>query len=250
MIGARIDLRSAFNNQPPELDYVWYGFPVGTVGALIAPDIARSLFSLEASVAVAGANIHSTDILGLKPQRAGKVVYLSANAHAFVFESMLHNIGTHLSNRVADSGLGCIGNNLLFLNAYMARVYLETEYQQKIMIAQCMGARLIVFNSLDMFLFGEHSNSGIAQLMAILENMAYTTGASILVLHHEQNDVLLNRASWCGILLPDHELENTYQYDVLKTTAADDMHIIDDVKRFETNSDGVLIPIKAPKGLS
>lgn len=49
-----IDLRAAFENQPPVLDFIWPGFLAGTVGALVAPGATgKSFWALEAAMSVA-----------------------------------------------------------------------------------------------------------------------------------------------------------------------------------------------------
>uniref|UniRef100_UPI0027E46466 AAA family ATPase n=2 Tax=Pseudomonadota TaxID=1224 RepID=UPI0027E46466 len=49
-----IDLRAAFENEPPALDFIWPGFLAGTVGALVAPGATgKSFWALEAAMAIA-----------------------------------------------------------------------------------------------------------------------------------------------------------------------------------------------------
>jgi len=69
-----IDLRAAFKNEPPELDFIWPSFLAGTVGALVAPGATgKSFLALEAAMSVAcGASAYSRaaggDLVGLAPR--------------------------------------------------------------------------------------------------------------------------------------------------------------------------------------
>ena len=78
-----IDLLVAFENEPPALDFIWPGFLAGTVGALVAPGATgKSFWALEAAMSVAcGAAVDCKaaggDLVGLAPERSGRVVYFA-----------------------------------------------------------------------------------------------------------------------------------------------------------------------------
>ena len=70
-----IDLRAAFENEPPTLDFIWPGFLAGTVGALVAPGATgKSFWALEAAMAIA-CSVAGGDLVGLSPACAGRVVF-------------------------------------------------------------------------------------------------------------------------------------------------------------------------------
>lgn len=63
-----IDLRAAFENEPPALDFIWPGFLAGTVGALVAPGATgKSFWALEAAMAIA-CSVAGGDLVGLAPR--------------------------------------------------------------------------------------------------------------------------------------------------------------------------------------
>ena len=68
-----IDLRAAFENEPPALDFIWPGFLAGTVGALVAPGATgKSFWALEAAMAIA-CSVAGGDLLRLSPAGTGRV---------------------------------------------------------------------------------------------------------------------------------------------------------------------------------
>ena len=100
-----IDLSAAFENTPPELDFVWPGFLAGTVGAVIAPgSTGKTYWALQAAMAVA-CNVAGGDSLSISPTRSGRVVYLAAEDPDSVLKQRIYNIGRKLtpSARIAIS---------------------------------------------------------------------------------------------------------------------------------------------------
>lgn len=46
-----INIMKAFQQEPPQLDFIWPGFLAGTVGALVAPGATgKSFWALEAAM--------------------------------------------------------------------------------------------------------------------------------------------------------------------------------------------------------
>jgi hypothetical protein len=77
-----LDIMTAFENDPPELDFVLPGYLTGTVGALVAPGATgKSFFALEAAMSIA-CSVAGGDLLGLQPPRSGRVVYLAGEEPA------------------------------------------------------------------------------------------------------------------------------------------------------------------------
>lgn len=96
-----INVPAAFENDPPALDFVWPGFLTGTVGALVAPrGVGKSFWALEAAMAVAGRDAPGSDLLGLEPPRAERVVCFTGEDPQPILEYRIHAIGKHLPCQV------------------------------------------------------------------------------------------------------------------------------------------------------
>ena len=177
-----IDILSAFSNEPPELDFIWPGFLAGTVGALVAPGGAgKSFFALEAAMSIA-CSVAGGDVVDLKPQHTGgRVIYLAGEDPQPALVRRVHAIGQHLN----QSARGAIAENLTLLPIMGKRLDLMSEAHLRHVINYSSGARLIVLDTLSrIHSLDENSNGDMARLLATLEHVAATTGASVLYLHH------------------------------------------------------------------
>ncbi|HID8125531.1 TPA: helicase RepA family protein, partial [Pseudomonas aeruginosa] len=215
-----IDLRAAFENQPPVLDFIWPGFLAGTVGALVAPGATgKSFWALEAAMSVAcGATVEcgvvGGDLVGLAPASAGRVVYLAGEDPEVVLVGRIHAIGQHLNQQAREA----IAENLIIEPIMGKGLNVMDERHVARVIDHCTGARLIVLDTLSrIHNLDENSNGEMAQLVATLERVAVSTGASVLYLHHVSKgsardgladqqqaargaSALIDNARWCGFV--------------------------------------------------
>lgn len=209
-----IDVRAAFENEPPELDFIWPGFLAGTVGALVAPGATgKSFWALEAAMSIA-CSVAGGDLVGLAPACAGRVVYFAGEDPEFALVRRVHAIGQHLSEQAREA----IAENLT-IKPIMGKLTNVMDDQQRAGIIEfCAGARLIVLDTLSRIHDrDENSNGDMARLVTTLEQIAATTGAAVLYLHHVskgsardgQTDqqqaargasALIDNARWCGFL--------------------------------------------------
>lgn len=216
-----IDLVSAFEHEPPELDFVLPGFLAGTVGALVAPGASgKSYFTLEAAIDIA-CSVAGADLLGLQPSPHGPVVYFAAEDPAPVLVRRLHAIGS----RLIPEARAAVAENLTLVPILGAMLNVMDKRQRASIIARCNGARLIVLDTLSrIHMLDENSNGDMAQLIAVLEHIAVKTNASVLFLHHssklaareEQVDqqqaargasALIDNARWSGFVAKMTEKE-------------------------------------------
>ena len=222
-----IDLKAAFENEPPELDFIWPGFLAGTVGALIAPGATgKSFWALEAAMSVAcGASVESRaasgNLVGLAPAQAGRVIYFAGEDPEPALVCRVHAIGKHLSEDAREA----ITKNLT-IKAIMGKRLNVMDHEHLAEVIQfCGSARLIVLDTLSrIHCLDENSNGDMAQLVATLEHLATITGASVLYLHHVskgsardgQTDqqqagrgasALIDNARWCGFVAKMTEKE-------------------------------------------
>lgn len=215
-----IDLRAAFENEPPTLDFIWPGFLAGTVGALVAPGATgKSFWALEAAMSVAcAATVESRtaggDLVGLAPEKAGRVVYFAGEDPEVALVRRIHAIGQHLNQQSREA----IAQNLTLEPIMGRRLNVMDELHLARVIEFCGGARLIVLDTLSRIHDrDENSNGDMARLVATLEHIATRTGASVLYLHHVskgsaregQTDqqqaargasALIDNARWCGFV--------------------------------------------------
>lgn len=215
-----IDLLVAFENEPPALDFIWPGFLAGTVGALVAPGATgKSFWALEAAMSVAcGAVVECKaaggDLVGLAPQRPGRVVYLAGEDPEIALVGRIHSIGKHLDQRARKA----IADNLTVEPIMGKRLNVMDKEHLARVIKFCGDARLIVLDTLSrIHCLDENSNGDMAQLVATLEHIAANTGASVLYLHHVSKgsardgqadqqqaargaSALIDNARWCGFV--------------------------------------------------
>lgn len=209
-----IDVLAAFKNEPPQLDFIWPGFLAGTVGALVAPGATgKSFWALEAAMSIACGG-SGGDLLQLQPFHTGRVVYLAGEDPESVLVRRIHAIGQHLSAEAREK----IAANLVVKPIMGALLNIMDQSQRSRVMEFCAGARLIVLDTLSrIHSLDENSNGDMARLLATLESMAATTGASVLYLHHVSKgsardgqadqqqaargaSALIDNARWCGFV--------------------------------------------------
>lgn len=207
-----LDLRAAFLNEPPSLDLIWPGFLSGTVGALVAPGgVGKSFWALEAAMAIA-CGVPGGDLVQLNPQRTGHVLYLAGEDPTPALIQRVHAIGQHLCPRSRES----IATNLTLLPIMGERLDIMSAPGLDRVRECCEETRLIVFDTLSrIHNLDENSNSDMSYVLGRLEQLAVTSGAAVLFLHHVskgsardgQTDqqqaargasALIDNARWCG----------------------------------------------------
>lgn len=216
-----LDIMAAFTNDPPELDFIWPGFLAGTVGALVAPGATgKSFFALEAAMSIA-CSVAGGDLVGLTPKKTGRVVYFAGEDPQPALIKRVHSIGQHLGQSAREA----IAANLILEPIMGKRLNVMDEAHLRRVIEYSADARLIVLDTLSrIHQLDENSNGDMAHLVATLEHVAATTGASVLYLHHVnkgsardgQTDqqqaargasALIDNARWCGYVAKMSEQE-------------------------------------------
>lgn len=282
---ARIDLRTAFTSEPPVSDFVLPGLLASTVGMIFsAGGIGKTNLLLEASMAVA-CHAEGGDILDLRPQKAGRVVYFNAEDPESEIVRRVHSMGKYLTPAAKSS----IAESLDIQSIIGKRLNIVEDRPLKAIIEYTKGSRLIVFDTLSrIHTLDENSTGDMGNLMGALEHLATETGASVVFAHHvskgaarsgqqDQADasrgssLLSNNARWASAL-SRMSAEESRQYPGI----SEGEHLVDDshhrryvrlslpkanyVKEmsdlwFERVEGGVLVPaklerapVKRPKG--
>ncbi|SAW69359.1 regulatory protein RepA [Klebsiella pneumoniae] len=214
------------------------------------------------------------DLLGLSPASTGRVVYCAGEDPVVALVRRIHSIGQHLNQQSREA----IAQNLTLEPIMGKRLNVMDERHLARVIEFCAGARLIVLDTLSRIHDrDENSNGDMARLVATLEHVAASTGASVLYLHHVskgsaregQTDqqqaargasALIDNARWCGYVARMTEAEaerlsdriydrrpigndrrkHFLRFGVSKGNYAED----DDDRWYQRHDGGVLLPVE------
>jgi RecA-family ATPase len=215
-----INILAAFEQEPPELDFIWPGFLSGTVGALVAPGATgKSFYALAAAISVAAAG-EGGDLMQFGAKR-GPVAYFAGEDPETAIVRRLHAFGAHLDARARQATA-----DMLFVEPVLGRqLDVMNTLHTKAIIERYAGSRLIVFDTLSrIHTMDENSNGDMSRLISRLEFIAAETGASVLYLHHISKgsaregtgdqqqagrgaSALIDNARWCGFITKMTEKE-------------------------------------------
>lgn len=173
-----IDLRAAFANKPPPLDYVLPSMVCGTVGALVSPGgVGKSMLVLQIAAQIAG----GPDLLGLGELSTGPVIYLPAEDPPAAIHHRLHALGAYLSDEQHQAvAAGLLIEPLIGSQPNI----MEPDWFDWLRRA-AEGRRLMVLDTLRRFHIEEENSSGpMAMVIGRMEAIAAETGCSIVFLHH------------------------------------------------------------------
>ncbi|MHB1582048.1 MAG: AAA family ATPase [Acidithiobacillus sp.] len=172
-----LDIRKVFNVAPPPLDFIFPGFLAGTVGGLFgAGSGGKSFLTLEAAIGVA-CSVAGGDILNLKPEHTGKVLYLGLEDPEIIVWHRLYA----MSSRLPPASREEVIENLTFEPLHGKKFDLTKDNFQKYMLKACKGVRLAIIDTFSRaHTWDENSNAQMAELLQILEYIAACTGCAIL----------------------------------------------------------------------
>lgn len=141
-----IDIISAFENDPPTLDFIWPGFLAGTVGALVAPGATgKSFLALQAAMSIA-CSVAGGDLVGLRPRHTGRVVYLAGEDPPPALINRLHAIGRHLP----ANARAAIAEQLTLEPIMGERMNVMERRQLARVVERCAGSRLVILDTLEL----------------------------------------------------------------------------------------------------
>lgn len=259
-----LDLRTAFHTEPLAHDFVIPGLIPGTVGALIAPgSTGKSMFALQLACAVA---CPTANTLELPVTQSGKVLYLNLEDPLSELHRRLFSLGGSFSAESRETLIA----NLTIEGEGSVDLLKDSCYQT--VREKSNGKRLIIIDTLSKTHgLDENSNTDMIRLSAILNNLALSTKAAVLYLHHASKlavlsgqgntaqaargaSALIDSVRWCGNLrvMTEEEAKNLsvtkdrrlfVQYEVSKQNYGQ----IEDGIWFERTNGGLLRPTRFAK---
>jgi RecA-family ATPase len=156
-------------------DYVIPGLAVGTVGALIGTGgLGKSLLALQIAAAVAGGQ----NGLGLVEGPSGRAVILNGEDPIAVLRERLDTIRQQLTPVVQE----VVHKHLLVVAGTGNLLDKRWREETNQLVGQ---ARLVVIDTLQCFhSLDENSSYDMARVVRAMREIARTTGAAILFIHH------------------------------------------------------------------
>lgn len=184
-----LDIRRAFEETPPPLDFVVQGLKAGTVAILASPGgVGKSFTALELAMGVAAPGV-DTQLLNLGITSHGRVVMLNAEDPLDVLQQRIHAIGRFLDDGAREG----VQEQMTIKSLRGARPNLLDPKWVDAISRCCEGARLLVIDTLSRFHTGdENSNAEMGQVISHAELITERTGTSILALHHTSKAATLN----------------------------------------------------------
>jgi len=192
-----INIASALENRPVEIDFVLPGLPLGQVGIMSAQGgVGKSFFCLTLVSQLCSVNHCDFDI-GIaisKANKSNKVIYISLEDDRTILTHRLWSIQNHWSTSL---------DNLTFMKAFAENLHIfslsglglalinETAeptavYTSILSKAKVIKPRLIIIDTLRRSHEGEENSNGImTKVLRHFEYMAREANAAVLLLHHE-----------------------------------------------------------------
>jgi RecA-family ATPase len=198
LILPKINILSAFTSELKQRDYVLPSFPIGKVGLLASSGgTGKSFYALQAAFQVAVGVCCDFNLSGakVKNKTPASVLYVSLEDESLDIEFRLQALWNYwesnktkqkwlnnLANQVDIYGLAGQGAVLIDTNLRVTNYF--NEIHDRAMKMQ--GLRMIVIDTLRRAHdCDENDNGSMSQVLRYFEYLAKSTGAAVLLLHHE-----------------------------------------------------------------
>lgn len=183
-----IDIRSAFAIKPPALDFVLPGFVVGTVGILTSPGGAgKSILAMQLAAAVASP---SANLLKLPIKAHGRVLYINLEDPSEVLKIRLHDLGLRLNEQAREE----VAERVYLYSLLGQGANIENEIWRETLYQMLSTAqpRLVIVDTFSRFHSSdENSNAEMARVISLIEALASSVNAALLILHHSNKGLAI-----------------------------------------------------------
>jgi|JRYH01.1.fsa_nt_gb RecA-family ATPase len=186
-----LDLKAIAAQRPQPIDFVLPGLAAGTVGIVVSPGgTGKSMLLLSTVLAVAmGRDVGR--IWGSDPT-AGKTCYIGLEDPEDVLKIRLHDLLSYASADELDlaadqaSFLPAFGRGWSVVSKTPQGIITSPRFEATAAALTAARPRLIVIDTFNRALGGadENSNGDVGQVLAVLEGLARTSGAAIVLAHH------------------------------------------------------------------
>jgi hypothetical protein len=168
---------------PPPLDFIWPGFLLSTVGAIIAAgSTGKSFYALQAAMCVAHAEANKA-LLNLDIKKHGRVVIFNAEDPKTILWERIHAIAHHLPPDIYEEMAKDI--EIISLFGVLETDLSDSTFRDDV-LEICEGARLVIFDTFNRFSgdANENDNAEMAKLLKYYEHIAHASQCAVLFLHH------------------------------------------------------------------
>lgn len=174
------------SEKPEKLNMVLPGLQAGQPGCIVSPGgIGKSALALQLASQVAGCR----DILGIGTVKPGRAVYLAGEDNEATISHRLFALGERLTpneRETLDDRLFVAG-----LSSHSPDIMDDGWYDE--ILASSEGARLVIVDTLRIFhRLDENSSGDMAQVIGRFKQMAASTGAAVVFLHHASKSATWN----------------------------------------------------------
>jgi len=180
-----LSIEHCIETSPRPLDFVIPGLVSATVGSIVAPGATgKSWFALQIAAAVAGA-----DTLDIRPA-TGRVLYIASEDPVDVLRARIYTLGRRLSEIQRDA---LIERLHIWPTLGKSGDLLDDGRTASDIARRGEGCRLIVIDTLSRWHTGdENARADAARVLRRLEQIAATTEAAVLFLHHASKSAVLD----------------------------------------------------------
>jgi RecA-family ATPase len=177
----KLDLQQMMFTPPEPLDFIFPGFLTNSVACLVGRGgVGKSIWSMQFAMCVASkAANHMFRFLDDTITQHGKVVLFNAEDNQQILHHRIFQISSTLSPEAREE----VSANLCIESVIGEQALFQKNI--KTYIESSMGARLVIFDTLNRFhRENENDNSEMSKVIHLFEQISRETNAAVLIVHH------------------------------------------------------------------
>jgi len=188
----RLDLATMMTTDPPRIDMVLRGLPVGTVGVILGSGgVGKSMLVLYVAHAVATGSDDLGFLLDDAQNEIGRVVYLAGEDDGAILHHRLHAFAARFDADSRDEVVRSMNERIDIVPlvgsapTLLDRASVLDEAAIAEVRAAAKGTRLLVIDPLRQFHAGdENDNGAMTTLIKALAQIAHEERCAIVLVHH------------------------------------------------------------------